>query len=129
MGQRALDIVYWRDVQTAALLAGTGAVFFFTVGVLGWSSLGTASIAVAAHTFARLVYYNTVGVRPTPPAEWISEEEMHEKVASFTEAANLAAHTLFALACGVDPVITMQWIGGLVAVGILCRLLGTTGFL
>jgi len=126
---RAVDLVYWKDAKSSGLALCVGLVAFYVVGVMGWSSLGTACLVLAGHLALRLAYYNLMAPRPSMPADWISEAEVQEQVAAITKTINAAAKAAFALTCGANPALTTQWIGGLAAVALLCRLLTTTGLL
>ena len=123
-----VDILYYKDVKMSAMALGCGLAFFIAVGVLGWSSLGTACMLLSLHLITRLVYYNFVGARPTAPEEWFSEAEVQAHLTTITAKANALAKAAFALACGDDNMLTLQCVGGLLGVSMLCRTVGTTGF-
>jgi hypothetical protein len=129
MMQTARDLVYWQDPKASAFALAAGLACFFIVGVLGWSVLGLACVVNAGHMALRLVYYNTVGKRPEPPAEWISEAEVQKHAASLTKHANAVARNMFALVHGADAALTAQWIAALGFVAFLARIFGTTGLL
>lgn len=124
---QTIDLVYYKDAKASGLTIGAGLAFFFAVGVLCWSSLGTVCMLVSLHLITRLVYYNTVGERPTAPEVWFSEAEIQEHLTSLTARANALAQTAFALSCCKDNALTLQWAGGLLLLSLLCRVLGTTG--
>ena len=126
---RVSDLVHWRDVRLSGLAFGAGLVFFVAVGAFGWSSLGTVCLLLSLHLLARLAYYNTVGVRPEAPAEWLSEAEVATHLQVATARLNEAARLAFALACCHDNLLTVQWAVALGAVALACRVVGTTGFL
>ena len=125
--QKVHDLVMWVDVKASGLALAIGLTFFFLVGAWGWSSLGVVCMCLTGHLAVRFAYYNTVGVRPDVPAEWLSEQEIQEHLKSITARANAIARTAFALTTSADNQLTVQWMGGLGLVALMCRLIGTTG--
>lgn len=126
--QAVVDLCMWKDVTISGAAVAVSLLFFSVVGLLGWSSLGSACLLMSLHLIARLAYYNTVGVRPAAPAEFFSEAEVQSHLTAITAFANSAAGTCFYLACAHDAGLTLKWAGGLLVVAFVCRLVGTTGF-
>ena len=78
-----MDLLHWRDPKKSGIALSAGLAFFFTIAILGYSSLGTVCLLAALHLIARLVYFSTIGVRSTLPDEWISEDEMLQPLVSW----------------------------------------------
>ena len=83
------DLISWKEPKTSGIAFAAGLLFFFFIGALGWSALGTTCLVLALHLAARFLYYNTVGTPPEPPKEWISEAEMQEKITTLTAHATM----------------------------------------
>jgi len=128
LAQRTTDVLLWREPKTSALLLLSGTVFFFFVGVLAYSSLGLLCLLCALHLGTRLAWYNTVGSRPAPPTDLFSEADIQAHVAVLTERANTVAIMGHALLTASDSALTLQCVGGLMGISLLCRFFGTTGF-
>lgn len=134
----AVELCYWTEPKKSGIALLCGLVYFYLVGLAGWTTIGLLSTLTTLTLGLRLAYYTVtkylseaklITKRPAPPkpAVWLSEGEVADELAALTSSLNAAAQKAHLLLYCDDPLDTLYWLGGCATFAWLHRLFGITG--